>query len=65
MMTGNDTSDEVCLTYLSVQDLLLSVAQWLDDLQDRVKQSEVTQSPRLIIKLLPLCLLGHAHKNVT
>lgn len=54
-----------CVTYLSVQDLLLSVAQRLNDLQDRVKESEVTESPCFIIKFLPLCLLGHAYKYVT
>lgn len=52
------------VTDLSVQDLLLSVAQRLNDLQDRVKQSEVTQPPRLIIKLLSLSFLGHTHKDV-
>lgn len=65
LMTGDDTFCEVCVTYLSVQDLLLPVAQRLNDLQDRVKQSEVTQAPCLIIKLLPLCFLGNAHKDVT
>lgn len=53
------------LTNLSVKDFLFPVAERLDDLQDWVKQSEVTESPRLIIKLLPLRLLGHAHKDVT
>lgn len=55
----------VCVTYLPVEDFLLTVAKRLDDFQDRVKQSQVAQSPCLIIKLLPLCLLGHAHKDVT
>lgn len=64
LMTGDDLLVQVNLTYLSVQDLLLPVAQWLDDLEDRVKQSEVAESPRLIVKLLPLRLLGHAHKDV-
>lgn len=65
LMTGDDTFSELCLTYLSIKDLFLSVAQRLNDLQDRVKQSEVAQPPRLIVKLLSFCLLGHAHKNVT
>lgn len=52
------------VTYLSVQNLLLPVAQRLDDFEDWVKQSQVTQPPCLIIELLPLCLLGHSHKDV-
>ena len=51
-------------TYLPVEDLLLPVPQGLDDLEDGVEEAKVTQTPRLIVKLLPLGLLGHAHKDV-
>lgn len=40
-MTGDDTFGEVILTYLTVQDLLLPVAERFDDLQDGMKQSQV------------------------
>lgn len=52
------------LTDLTVQDFLLTIAEGLDDLKDGVEQAQVAQPPRLIIKLLPLSLLGHAHKDV-
>lgn len=45
------------LTDLSVQDLFLSVANWFNDLEEGLEESEVTQPPGLIIELLPLSFL--------
>lgn len=44
-------------TYLSVEDFLLPVANWFDDLQKGLEESEVTQSAGLVVELLPLCFL--------
>lgn len=51
------------LTDLSVEDLFLSVANWFNDLEKGLEESEVTQSPGLIIELLPLCFLQSGKKN--
>lgn len=45
------------LTNLSVEDFFLSVANWFNDLEKGLEESEVTQSAGLIIELLPLCFL--------
>lgn len=44
-------------TDLSVEYFFLSVANWFDDLQEGLEESEVTQSAGLVVELLPLCLL--------
>lgn len=51
------------LTNLSVEDLFLSVANWFNDLEKGLEESEVTQSPGLIIELLPLCFLQAGKKK--
>lgn len=51
------------LTDLSVEDLFLSVANWFNDLEKGLEESEVTQSPGLIIELLPLCFLQAGKKT--
>lgn len=51
------------LTNLSVEDLFLSVANWFNDLEKGLEESEVTQSPGLIIELLPLCFLQAGEKK--
>lgn len=51
------------LTNLSVEDLFLSVANWFNDLEEGLKESEVTQSPGLVIELLPLCFLQAGQKK--
>lgn len=45
------------LTNLPVENLFFSVANWFNDLEERLEESKVTQSPGLIIELLPLCFL--------
>lgn len=52
------------LTDLSVQNLLLAIAQWFNDLEDGMKESEVAQPPGLVVELLPLRLLSDSHKDV-
>lgn len=52
------------LTDLSVQNLLLAVAQRLYDLEDGMKESEVAQPPGFVVELLPLRLLSDAHEDV-
>lgn len=51
------------LTNLSVEDLFLSVANWFNNLEKGLEESEVTQSPGLIIELLPLCFLQAGEKK--
>lgn len=51
------------LTNLSVKDLFLSVANWFNDLEEGLEESEVTQPAGLIIELLPLCFLQAEQKK--
>lgn len=48
------------LTNLSVEDFFLSVANWFNDLQKGLEESEVTQSAGLIVELLSLRFLRGA-----
>lgn len=45
------------LTNLPVEDFFLSVADWFNDFEKRLEESEVTESAGLIIELLPLSFL--------
>lgn len=51
-------------TNFSVEDFFLSVSYWLDDFEEGLEEPEITQSPCLIIKLLPLCFLRDTDKDV-
>lgn len=51
-------------TYFSVENFLLSVAHWLDNFEESLKQSEITQPPGLVVKLFPLGLLRDADEYV-
>lgn len=59
----NAISGEEPLTNLSVEDLFLSVANWFNDLDEGLEESEVTQSPGLVIELLPLRILQAGKKQ--
>lgn len=51
------------LTNFSVKDLFLSVANRFNNLEEGLKEPEVTQPPSLIIEFLPLCFLQAEKKG--
>lgn len=51
-------------TYLSVENFLFSVPYWLNDFEEGLEEPKIAQPPCLIVKLLPLCLLGDTDKDV-
>ena len=51
-------------TETGIQHLFILVANWLDDLQNRLKQTEITQSPRLVIKLLSSSILRDSDEDI-
>lgn len=63
MTEKNAIRGEEPLTNLSVEDLFLSVANWFNDLEEGLEESEVTQPPGLIIELLPLRFLQAGQKK--
>lgn len=57
------SNEKQTLTNLSVEDLFLSVANWFNDFEEGLEESEVTQPPSFIIELLPLCFLQAGKKQ--
>ena len=51
-------------TNFIIEHLLLLVASRLHNLEDRLEEPEIAESPRLIVELLPLGILGDADKDV-
>lgn len=56
-MATTEPRREEHLTNLSVEDLFLSVANWFNDLEEGLEESEITQPSSLIVELLALCFL--------
>ena len=51
-------------TETSVQHLFILVSNRLDDLQNRLKQTEITQSSRLVIELLSSGILRDSDEDI-
>lgn len=51
-------------TYLSIENFLFSVAYWLNDFEEGLKEPKIAQPPGLIVELFPLRLLGDTDKDV-